>query len=72
MVVVGGDWVRGGSGNRGRRGSGDVAHVENGERTRVPHRMPTPPGFGEARTDSPPVLIFIYEFIQSSIRRITT
>jgi hypothetical protein len=64
VVKGGGDRVWGGAGNRGKLGSDDVAHCEGGERTRVPHRIPPPLGFGEARTDSPPVLIVIYEFIQ--------
>jgi hypothetical protein len=60
--VRGGDRVRYGSQSRGRRGSGDEAHCAGGERTRVPHRIPPPPGFGEAQTDSPPALTVIYGF----------
>lgn len=53
-----GYWVRGGSrGSRGKRGCGDVAHCDDGERTRFPHRMPPQPG--EAEIDLPPVYLRI-------------
>jgi hypothetical protein len=63
-ALGGSDRVRHGSQSRGRQGSGDEAHCEGGERTRVPHRIPPPPGFGEAQTDLPPALTAIYGFCQ--------
>lgn len=56
VAAVGGDRVRSGSQSRGTRGSVDGAHCEDGEKTRVPHRIDPPPGVGEAQTDSPPAL----------------
>lgn len=65
VAVVGDDRVRrDGSRSRGRRGSGKAAHCEGEEKTRVPHRMPPRQGFGQAQTDSPPVLTVIHGFPQ--------